>query len=386
MQRMILDLETSIKNKGADGKPYIGNNRASPHWPDNQVVLSMWQYTTQRSVSCRWYDVPPPPEGGVEVIGHNIKFDMLYLLTRYPEWREKWDKGEVTIYCTQLAEYILTAQQLLYPSLDKCAVKYGGTLKDDRIKEFWEEGVDTEDIPREMLQEYGIADIVNTHLVWAGQRRDIKKYEMVSLIETQMMGLAGTIEMELNGMKFDAETALLIADTLAEQQKVREMTLNTYLTPTPFDFNWASTLHVGAFLFGGDVSYDDVETVYGDDGIAVEYKSGAKKGQVKTRKCKSSWRFTKLHTPKIEWENSRGWKVDDNVLKELEAEGSVTVQQIANTLRKYRETEKDVNTYYIGYSELVFPDGMLHGNINHCSTSTGRLSSTNPNLQNVSKG
>jgi len=54
-------------------------------------------------------------------------------------------------------------------------------------------------------------------------------------------------------------------------------------------------------------------------------------------------------------------------------------------LKDYRRIHKDLNTYYMGLLKLVWPtDSCLHGSINHCTTGTGRLSSSSPNMQNIS--
>jgi len=57
---------------------------------------------------------------------------------------------------------------------------------------------------------------------------------------------------------------------------------------------------------------------------------------------------------------------------------------ILSKVLKMRELTKQISTYFDGYSNLVWSDGLIHGNLNHCQTATGRLSSSNPNLQNIS--
>ena len=47
-----------------------------------------------------------------------------------------------------------------------------------------------------------------------------------------------------------------------------------------------------------------------------------------------------------------------------------------------RNAKKIKETYYEGLKDLRFPDNNIYPNLNHCSTKTGRLSATNPNLQN----
>ncbi|MDO8603874.1 MAG: DNA polymerase [bacterium] len=49
----------------------------------------------------------------------------------------------------------------------------------------------------------------------------------------------------------------------------------------------------------------------------------------------------------------------------------------------YRELQKLLSTYIDNLPELVGEDGRLHTTLNQAGTTTGRMSSTNPNLQNI---
>ncbi|HEY0552811.1 MAG TPA: DNA polymerase I [Thermoanaerobaculia bacterium] len=56
---------------------------------------------------------------------------------------------------------------------------------------------------------------------------------------------------------------------------------------------------------------------------------------------------------------------------------------IAQLLRRYRELTKLKSTYIDALPELVGADGRVHTRYNQAVAATGRLSSTNPNLQNI---
>lgn len=51
---------------------------------------------------------------------------------------------------------------------------------------------------------------------------------------------------------------------------------------------------------------------------------------------------------------------------------------------EHRKYSKLVSTYSSGLSEYIFPDGKIHALFNQALTTTGRLSSSEPNLQNIS--
>ena len=56
---------------------------------------------------------------------------------------------------------------------------------------------------------------------------------------------------------------------------------------------------------------------------------------------------------------------------------------IVEEILRYREVEKLRSTYAEALPPLVAADGRIHATLNQLSTSTGRISSENPNLQNI---
>jgi DNA polymerase I len=73
-----------------------------------------------------------------------------------------------------------------------------------------------------------------------------------------------------------------------------------------------------------------------------------------------------------------GWSTDRKVLRLLEDK-----HPIVPLIGQYRELTKLDNTYLSALPELVDAEGRLHTTFNQTVAETGRLSSTNPNLQNI---
>lgn len=74
-----------------------------------------------------------------------------------------------------------------------------------------------------------------------------------------------------------------------------------------------------------------------------------------------------------------GFATDVSVLQSLERE-----HPIAGVILRHRELSKLLNTYIVALPRLVDPrTGRLHACFNQTVTATGRLSSSNPNLQNI---
>jgi DNA polymerase-1 len=89
--------------------------------------------------------------------------------------------------------------------------------------------------------------------------------------------------------------------------------------------------------------------------------------------------FGKLNLPILK-KTSTGPSTDASVLKELAEEG----HDLPVRLMEYRELSKLENTYLDALPRLVNPtSGRLHTSFNQTVASTGRLSSSDPNLQNI---
>lgn len=89
--------------------------------------------------------------------------------------------------------------------------------------------------------------------------------------------------------------------------------------------------------------------------------------------------FTRLGLPVLK-KTSTGPSTDATVLQELADSGHV----LPSLLMEYRELSKLENTYLDALPELVNPNtGRLHTSFNQTVATTGRLSSSDPNLQNI---
>ena len=73
-----------------------------------------------------------------------------------------------------------------------------------------------------------------------------------------------------------------------------------------------------------------------------------------------------------------GFSTDARVLQAIRHE-----HEIVPTIEEWRELTKLKSTYLDAFPELIAADGRLHTTFNQTAATTGRLSSTNPNLQNI---
>ncbi len=88
--------------------------------------------------------------------------------------------------------------------------------------------------------------------------------------------------------------------------------------------------------------------------------------------------FERLHLPRGK-KTKTGWSTDVEVLNKLAEE-----HEIAARILDYRSLAKLKSTYTDALPKLIHPEtGRLHTSFNQTVTATGRLSSSEPNLQNI---
>lgn len=73
-----------------------------------------------------------------------------------------------------------------------------------------------------------------------------------------------------------------------------------------------------------------------------------------------------------------GFSTSQDVLEKIRKE-----HPIVESLLKYRQLAKIQSTYVEGLKAEIAPDGKIHSQFQQTITATGRISSTNPNLQNI---
>jgi DNA polymerase-1 len=365
------------------------------------------------------------------VVGFNLKFDLLY------DWKSQtlvsFFKDGGRIWDCQYAEYLLEAQHpdAQMCSLDSIVEKYGGRKKIDEVKILWNQGMLTSQIDPGLMEDYLIGtakekrnsgDIGNTELIYLGQLKRATELGMLPMIQARMDGLCATTEMEYNGLKIDIAEAQQRCEGLTNELAEITRGLEKYIPALPpeLEFNWGSPNHRSALIFGGAIKYEK-QSGYIDPKTNKEarykayeevqdgtYTSGAKKGSPRIRKVEVPGELRTRKTefiidlpgyikPKKEWEgkntDARGkpiYQTNVEVIDTLKDSGIPFLELMG----KRNDITKDLGTYYLQYDErkdeytgmLICVDNVthiVHHNLNHTNTVTTRLSSNNPNLQNI---
>ena len=87
--------------------------------------------------------------------------------------------------------------------------------------------------------------------------------------------------------------------------------------------------------------------------------------------------FDKLGLPPLK-KTKTGYSTNADVLDKLRGE-----HPIIDSILEYRQLTKLKSTYADGLAKVIGPDGRIHTSFQNTVTATGRLSSTEPNLQNI---
>ncbi len=185
-------------------------------------------------------------------------------------------------------------------------------------------------------------DVVAQHAI----KKAITVYELKPIVlnklkENQQLMLYNELElplsmvladMEYKGIKIDRKSLDEIGDVLNERIEKLEEEIYRLANKT---FNIASPKQLGEVLF------DDLK-------LPVQKKT------------------------------KTGYSTNVDVLEKL-----IDRHPIIEKIMEYRTMTKLLNTYVVGLIPLIYDDGKVHTIFNQALTATGRLSSTEPNIQNI---
>lgn len=318
------------------------------------------------------------PTGNLDIlVGHNVTYDVFIGLTCTGK-KDAFLPQHTVLWDTMLAAYLLSNQELRSPSLNETAEYFSiSGRKDDEVSQMIKSGICPSTIDRDKLKEYLDQDILLTKDVFLKQRELFlaKPKQWQNMFINQMLFLANTFRASYNGIKIDQQ----FVDSQKKALEVRlsflhaELTsfMQRFTTIDKFYWNPASNDDLRIVLYGGTKTIEKRIIV----GI---YKTGAKAGQNRYKIEKNHFTITGLFSHlKLLPEKQT---VDEAKIKQLK---SVGYRVFLDNLLEYRDVSKNLGTYYEGYMSYADSDGFIHPQYHHTRTPTGRLTCTNPNLQNI---
>jgi DNA polymerase-1 len=256
----------------------------------------------------------------------------------------------------------------------------GGKLDGD-LSHYWDAGIDTTDIPWDELEPYAVQDAKLTYEIYKRQQGVLLgERNLLPLVKLSNQDLLVLADMEWNGLKFDTE--LLKQKEKETSEILKEIICKLdRIVSVSFPVNYNSPDFLSCLLYGGNFHYQEKEEI-------GHYKTGQKAGEVKHRWVTKTHVFPRLVEPlsRSGLKKEGFYSTDVKTLKNIHAKGKAS--EIKKLLLEYSKLEKLQSTYYIGIQKIVsnykWSDGILHGNFNQAVARTGRLSSSKPNLQNLS--
>ena len=264
----------------------------------------------------------------VQIVGHNIKFDLLVLFFQGIEIKK--------IYAdTMLMAHLLDSAQAV--NMDDLAVKYLNyqtiTYKEvtgDKKK------LSINEVPVDVVCNYAAEDADVTLRLYKALSKELLK-------DTNSNELLFSMEMPLLMVLYKMERQGVYVDKkeLETQNKALKLELvdiqKQIYTSAGQEFNIASPKQLGKVLF---------------EDLAIPYPKKAKDGKFSTA---------------------------EDILEQISYQ-----YDIANLVLRFRELSKLISTYTEKLQTLINPKtNRIYTSFNQAGTITGRLSSSDPNLQNI---
>ncbi|MCK4762580.1 MAG: DNA polymerase I [Candidatus Aminicenantes bacterium] len=267
----------------------------------------------------------------IKKTGHNLKFDILHLKAAGIEVKGTADDSMIMSYLLNANRRAHNLKDLTLDYLQYQQVEYGDLVGKGKNKLL------LEDLAMEKISRYCIDDSCLSFKLSELLRKKLLEKKLTGLYKNIEIPLVTVLmEMEFAGVKVDVDFLKAAHKQMAE--KLLEIEAEVFRT-AGYRFNLNSSQQLGELLF---------------EKMNLPIKK-------RTRKTKS-------------------YSTDIEVLKELRS--FPVVEKIID----YRTYKKLSSTYLEGIINDIDENNRVHTSYNQTVTATGRLSSSNPNLQNIPVG
>ena len=268
-------------------------------------------------------------DAAVEKVGQNLKYDLLVLRREGIELRG-------VAFDTMIAAYLLEPGSREY-SLDALATKYleHRTIRYDEVTGKGKAQIPFAEVPLEAARDYACEDAdvaLRLREQFAPELQRLQLQELFDRIEMPLLPVLA--EMEWAGIRIDEGYFAELHQRFTAQLRELEGEIHRAAGE---EFNINSNPQLREIL------------------------------------------FDRLQLP-VRKRTKTGASTDASVLEELAAQG----HELPILLLRYRQLDKLQSTYVDALPRMVNPEtGRIHTSFNQTVASTGRLSSSDPNLQNI---
>ena len=374
------------------------------------------------------------------LVGHNIKFDLMWLL-------EAGFKYTGRVYDTMLGEYILNKGIRKSLTLEMCCRRRKIGSKDSSVKEWMDRGVSFENIPVDIVEEYGKIDVQITRRLFDSQMADFKLEKNKDLLMTaKMMNefLVVLSDMERNGIniniedlnnverEFRAEFAYLkqkidkivykqMGDTKINLSSPEQLSWLIYSLKPKDKKEWSKIFNIGIDKSTGkskkrpQYSRLQFRNLVADNTVPIFRTVASQclpcngKGVIKRikkdgspfknySKCSDCDGDGYVYTEMAKYAGFRqrprsifdvaesGFKTDKLTLNKIAAEAEGEFKDFIDSIVRHNAVDTYLNTFVEGLKNFTNEKGFLHPKFMQAVTATGRLSSRDPNFQNQPRG
>jgi len=435
----VFDVETSFQGKDKDKDPSAKNpnnflvslgindeyiffkHREFKGIPNRKVIQDILDKTTL-------------------LVGHNIKFDLLWL----------WEAGfkyDGRVCDTMLVEYTFNRGIKRSLTLKDCCAFRGTIQKSDLTESYIKNNISFENIPIDIVEEYGRLDVKATRSLFDAQMLQLKKPQhkhLIKTIQNMCQFVVVLTKMEDNGIyinrealdevekdfqreqdelrvKIDEEIHYRMGDTKINPSSPEQLSWLMYGLKVKDKKAWSKTFNLGIDKFTKKqkrrprFTLKQLKQIFSKQ-LEPVYKTKAEqcpickgKGTVQKIKVNGSpyknlskcseclaegFVYKKLNeragfsgkiTSVMEISEG-GFKSDRLTLDKISKTSSEDLKIFAQKIVRYNALETYLSTFVDGIKKFVTDKSFLYPSFRQTVTSTGRLSSRNPNFQNQPRG
>ena len=439
----VLDVETTFKvlaDKKTDADPHTGN----------MLVSVGYDCEGEKNYLCFYHDSRPPTDNAKDtlqtvldkttlLVGHNIKFDLKWLRACGFVYTGR-------VHDTMICEYLINGGSKVPLSLKKCCERYAlSPKKTDLTEKYLQDKISFEKIPWPIVHEYGEADVKVTKELYEAQLDNMPKRLKATLeLSNEMCDLL--TDMELAGIQISRDNLMAIKEEYTKEIRTLESFLSSEVKRVMGDteINLDSSEDRSRVIFSREVidkkrwamifnlGYEDrgnarrkkrpkrMTSAVLSQNLARQTRLLYKTKMESCNKCGGSGYFYamkkdgtigkqkrickacrgkgvvyirqkeiagfKMNINSVDDITVHGFKTDKLMIDKLVSSANSQQKIFVESYSRYNAIKTYLKTFIDGIERAMDGKDKIHPQYMQCVTSTGRLSSRNPNFQNMPRG